>query len=289
MKKMTNLSYVMEPVQGLSSARNRGSQETQCEYVAYMDDDAKAPEKWVTQALSIIDQHKPDIFGGPIYPYYITDKPSWFKDEYEYRIHANYTGWLKNEMISGSNYIIRKELLERLGGFDPNIGMKGKELGYGEESALLLKAREINSKIYYSLDLIMLHLVPPFKMNIYYFITSSFKNGYESSKRSSKLLELSDYSEMASIMLDFQRNLEKRVKDNSLLNGSTLEDYIIRNQMTNLNRMGSIAYLHEKNQNENLYFGEVQFVNKLKANRKQYSFLYFIKLILKLIHIMFKF
>ena len=65
----SHFRYVLETNQGLSHARNRGGNEASTDFVAYMDDDAKAPANWVKQLIEIIDDKKPDIFGGPIYPF----------------------------------------------------------------------------------------------------------------------------------------------------------------------------------------------------------------------------
>ena len=78
----TNIRYVLEKRVGLSHARNRGWKEARGRYVAYTDDDCELPEEWLTIALQIIENVEPDIFGGPYYPYYLSPKADWFKDEY---------------------------------------------------------------------------------------------------------------------------------------------------------------------------------------------------------------
>jgi glycosyltransferase involved in cell wall biosynthesis len=60
--------YVLEPVQGLSQARNRGASAARAPYLTYIDDDARAPCVFVRCLFGIIDTHQPDIIGGPIYP-----------------------------------------------------------------------------------------------------------------------------------------------------------------------------------------------------------------------------
>ena len=46
-EKYPNFRYIIEPNQGLSNARNRGYKEAKGEYVAYIDDDARAYTDWV--------------------------------------------------------------------------------------------------------------------------------------------------------------------------------------------------------------------------------------------------
>ncbi len=74
--------YVFEPKIGLSNARNRGWQEGRGEYIGYLDDDAKAGPHWLATAHQVAETLRPLAFGGPYYPFYHSQKPAWFKDEY---------------------------------------------------------------------------------------------------------------------------------------------------------------------------------------------------------------
>jgi len=73
----TNFSVVKELNQGLSHARNRGYQEAASDWVAYVDDDAKAHPNFVEQALWTINNHEFDAFGGIYLPWYKYGKPKW--------------------------------------------------------------------------------------------------------------------------------------------------------------------------------------------------------------------
>jgi glycosyltransferase involved in cell wall biosynthesis len=175
-----NLRYIYESNQGLSNARNTGYKSAKAKYVAYIDDDAKADKHWLRNTVKAIEETKPDVLGGPIYPFYLTEKPKWFLDKYEIRSHGDTARFLENdEYISGSNIIFKKQLLHLLGGFDPDLGMKNTKIGYGEEIKLIMEARKrlANIKIYYSPEIIVYHLVPAEKMTMKYFIVSKFKHG----------------------------------------------------------------------------------------------------------------
>lgn len=177
-EKYQNFRAFSETKQGLSNSRNRGVEESSGEYLAFMDGDAKAHSNWIQLAIEIAEQEQPDIFGGPIHPYYVTEKPSWFKDDYELRMHHDTTGPLPaGKYISGSNIIFKRSTLAEFGGFNPDMGMKGKQLAYGEESVLIKRAHDEGKKLYYHLDLIVDHLVPEYKMNLLFFLSTRFERG----------------------------------------------------------------------------------------------------------------
>jgi glycosyltransferase involved in cell wall biosynthesis len=177
---LTNLRYCFEAKQGLSYARNRGWQEARGEYVAYIDDDCKVPEQWLTVAKKIIEQISPDVFGGPYFAFYNTPKPHWFKDAYGSRDLGNVARELTDgEYLSGGNIFFRRELLEILGGFDVSFGMSGQRLAYGEETALLKHIRETMPErvIYCDPEMYVHHLVHSKKMSLPWIIRQRFVGG----------------------------------------------------------------------------------------------------------------
>ncbi len=177
-----NIHYIKEKRQGLSHARNTGCKNARGKYLAYIDDDAKAPKNWIINIVKTIDNIKPDILGGPIYPYYSCKKPVWFKDEYEIRSHGETAKFLRGkERLSGSNFIIKKNLLKKLGMFNPNLGMTGNKLRYGEETKLMLDARNIitNVTIYYTPELKIKHMVKMKNFLLLYRMKSKFIAGMQ--------------------------------------------------------------------------------------------------------------
>jgi hypothetical protein len=94
-------------------------------------------------------------------------------DKYEIRTRGDVQRCLqKGEFFSGSNMIWLKETLEKYCGFEANAGMKGKQLGMGEETGLFRKIWETEeSPIFlYSPDLRVYHWVPPEKMTMGYIV-----------------------------------------------------------------------------------------------------------------------
>jgi glycosyltransferase involved in cell wall biosynthesis len=175
------LRYVFEPVQGLSHARNRGCSEAVGTHLAYVDDDARVPSTYLSRVLATLERAQPDILGGPVHPFYTDAKPPWFKDHYEIRHYADASGFSTTCGVSGSNFVIRKDVLLRLGGFDPALGMRGAEQRFGEDRKVLETYRAVTpvgaQRVYYDLDCVVLHHVPPHKMRIRYLLRRGFRGG----------------------------------------------------------------------------------------------------------------
>lgn len=175
-----NVRYCFEASLGHSAARNRGWQEAIGSYVAYIDDDALAPENWLATAMTLIQRECPGLFGGPYYAYYRTPKPLWFKDEYGSSRMGESAGPLgRDEYLSATNIFVRRDLLERVGGFDPAYGGIGRDLGYAEETELQRRIRRTfpAESALYEPSLYVRHLVKPEWLSIKWRMHSYFIMG----------------------------------------------------------------------------------------------------------------
>jgi glycosyltransferase involved in cell wall biosynthesis len=182
-KAYPNVRYCFEGRQGLSRARNRGWRKARGEYVAYIDDDCKAPEQWLAVARAVILEKSPGVLGGPYYAFYNSPKPAWWRDRYRSCEHGERPRALReNEYLSGNNIFFRREILQTLGGFDTRLGMSGGSLAYGEETALLrcVRNRMPDELIYYDPALFVYHLVPVRKMSLLWTARQRFADGHYS-------------------------------------------------------------------------------------------------------------
>jgi hypothetical protein len=133
-------------------------------------------------ALEIIGTVRPVAFGGPFYAFYDSPKPRWFKDSYGSYEPGTEPRFLKGDeaaSIYGGNSFFRRDVLEKIGGFDSSLGMTGGKISYGEETAVLkaIAAAMPGEVIYYHPRLAVYHLVPARKMTIRWIIKSGFASG----------------------------------------------------------------------------------------------------------------
>jgi glycosyltransferase involved in cell wall biosynthesis len=172
-----------EPALGLGYARNRGWQAALGRYVAFMDDDAKAEAGWLERALALFENSRPSpvAVGGQIRPWYVSPKPSWYKDDYEVRSWGPVARRLGHgESFSGSNMIFSRDILLAVGGFDVEVGMRGERVSLGEETVLFKNIWDHlgdQALFLYAPDMIVYHAVNRQKMTPRYHLSRWFVAG----------------------------------------------------------------------------------------------------------------
>lgn len=203
------LEYVYEARPGLNIARNTGYSRARASYVAHIDADAKADPQWVETILEVIRREQPDLCGGPYFPYYMTEKPAWFLDDYNASQKGDEARYLQeHEFLNGTNMIWRRSVVERLGGFNAHVGLTERGLARGDETSLILHARKElpGFKAFYHPRIIVYHLTRPETFSLWYWMRRSFAQGYHdheiwnhASASRSRLLRLTQFGGAATV------------------------------------------------------------------------------------------
>jgi glycosyltransferase involved in cell wall biosynthesis len=134
-----------ERARGLSSARNTAIARSRGAYVAFIDDDAIAHERWLARLLSKFDDPQVVGVGGHARPLWETAHPAWLPPEFLWVVGCSYAGLpeageVRNPL--GCNMAFRAGLFEAVGNFNPAIGRLGSlPLGCEETEFCLRAAR----------------------------------------------------------------------------------------------------------------------------------------------------
>lgn len=157
------LRYVLEPNQGLSYARNRGIDESNATYVAFMDDDQLLDSKFLCRLAPVFASTNAVCVGGPLYlnnrgaiPKWL---PPWLYDVGELDIGGDVKvldGSENKKLIGGNMAFVREELVA-IGKYDVNLGRSGGSLLNGEEVELQDRLHAAGKKVVYHPDLVQYH------------------------------------------------------------------------------------------------------------------------------------
>ncbi len=181
--RLPNFRYIFEGAQGLSHARNRGIREARGDYVAYMDDDAKAHPNWTASIIRLFETTGDAAgAGGPYYPFSSVPIPAWFPKTYGRWTVGAETRKIRieeGESINGMNMAFRKQALLNAGGFDPELGMAGYTVSYGEETNLVARMLARGMHVYYCASMVVDHAILPHKLKLRWLLKSSFAAGYD--------------------------------------------------------------------------------------------------------------
>ncbi len=166
------VSYLLEPVPGLSRARNRGSLTAKTDLIAYIVDDAVADPDWLSALAREFDDPRvmvvtgrvlalptrtaseplatgiaePD-FGGPERLSVDAGTPHWFE-------RANFGG-----LGVGRNMAFRRQVFERWPGFDERLG-RGAVLDGCEEHKAFFEMIDLGYRVVYTPAAIVSHPPP---------------------------------------------------------------------------------------------------------------------------------
>jgi glycosyltransferase involved in cell wall biosynthesis len=182
----SRLKYIYEPVTGLSIARNTGATAAQGKILAYLDDDAVATPHWLSSLYHAYETNKKlAIAGGKVTLLWQdgTIVPNWLSDSLAGNLGLYDLG---DKMVyidrpgltpRGLNYSIRREFLDQIGGFDPNLGRVGKNLLSNEELHMTNLALQSGWQVAYLPDALVAHNVAPERVQRSWFLSRGWWQG----------------------------------------------------------------------------------------------------------------
>lgn len=177
---------MFEPRQGLSHARNRGLLEACGAVIAFTDDDVLPAPDWIARIPAAIERWAADGVGGRILPRWQKRPPRWLGDNrrllnrlavMDCEVSCLLTlPLVERPQVWGANMAFRRELFDRIGQFDPRLGIVGTTLIRGEETDLITRALAQGSRIAYDATLTVYHRIGSDRMRKADFRKLTFDN-----------------------------------------------------------------------------------------------------------------
>ncbi len=187
-----NLRLVDEPQQGLSFARNRGIAESKGNFIAFIDDDETINTGFVSAYIDLFLNHGAFAAAGAVKACYDSGRPRWMSKFTEQMI-ANpidlgdsITTITSNITPAGGNMAFNREIFTLYGGFDTELGRKGRELLGGEENDIFERIRSLGERVYYVPNAVVYHHIGNHKLTKEYFEKLSYGVGVSKFIRADK-------------------------------------------------------------------------------------------------------
>lgn len=177
------LRRVEEAKQGLSNARNRGIAEARGRYLLFTDDDTRPLPQWAHAVWQTFQSSTCAAVGGKVELLWPEERPRWLADELlstlagvdygECEIHLSL-----DQPPLGANMAFNREVFEKIGGFNPNLGRIGTQLLGGEETDLFKRLTEVGLSGRYQPRAIVNHVLEPERLRKAYFRKVYFYGGH---------------------------------------------------------------------------------------------------------------
>jgi len=173
------LVYLFDPRQGKSNALNTGLAATDASIVVFTDDDVRVTEGWLEASCrAMLDDSSIDYTGGPVLPLWEHPCPAWLDTE-----RHDLWGTLaildygpepfvfedRRRVPLGANMAVRRSLIDKIGGFDPDLGRRGASLLGQEQAEFFCRSRAAGARGLYVPTMAVKHHVPASRLTREYF------------------------------------------------------------------------------------------------------------------------
>jgi glycosyltransferase involved in cell wall biosynthesis len=176
------LSYARETSLGLSHARNRALHDAVGEIVCFIDDDAVARPTWVEHHRAAYREPNVHAAAGPVRLVWPGRAPAWFSPAFaEYYSGVDYgdrTVLEPPDFPFGTNMSVRRRVALDVGGFNPELGRRGRGLRSFEETEFFMRLARMGGRIAYLPSAEVDHHVSSERMSLRWVLRRAFANGY---------------------------------------------------------------------------------------------------------------
>jgi len=175
----TDLRIVHEPKAGLANARLRAFEESQYEFVVFVDDDNWLSEDWMATLYEFMVGH-PDVgaYGTKSVAHFGAPKPSWF-DDYAVLFAVSPPDWKSEDVTEARGYLWGAGLTVRYSAWSELkakgfqflcTGRIGRSLVGGEEVELCMALKDAGWRLYYNAEVSLVHYMPAARLQEAYLL-----------------------------------------------------------------------------------------------------------------------
>jgi succinoglycan biosynthesis protein ExoM len=175
------IHYDIQPEKNISLTRNRTVEMSSQEWLAFVDDDERAPDFWLARLAAAASGYAADGVLGPVDPVVPEDAPRWIRRGRFYDFPRMKTGTVvpPNRLRFG-NLLLRASAVKSLDVmFDPAYGLTG-----GEDGDLLSRMTLGGARIVWCDEAIVHEPVEKSRLNLKWLLRRSLRGGQDFARHS---------------------------------------------------------------------------------------------------------
>jgi succinoglycan biosynthesis protein ExoM len=170
------IRYEIQPQKNISLTRNRTVALASGEWLAFIDDDERAPASWLAQMLAAAPRFNADGILGPVDPVVPPTAPAWIRRGRFYEFPRMPTGTVipPNRLRFG-NVLLRGSLIRAMPQpFDPALGLTG-----GEDGDLLSRLVLHGARVVWCDEAIVNEPVEPARLSLRWLLRRALSGGQD--------------------------------------------------------------------------------------------------------------
>jgi len=170
------LDYDVQPLRNIARTRNRTVQLAQGDWLAFIDDDERAPPHWLRELLSAAETYHADGVHAHVEPELPADAPAWIRRGRFYDFPCPPTGMpVPHNQFRIGNCLLRGDLLRsEPGPFDERYGLKT-----GEDGDLLVRLANRGAKIVACREATVREPIEGNRLSLRWLLLRAFSGGQE--------------------------------------------------------------------------------------------------------------
>jgi GT2 family glycosyltransferase len=167
---------------GASGARNTGAEYARTPFIAFLDDDVRVQDGWLSRLLEPFADPMVVGTGGGVVPRWETQRPGWFPEEFDWVVGASYRGMptavrpVRN--VWAENMAVRASVFHSVGGFRTGFGKIGS-VSRPEDTDLCIRMSDqmARAQWIYVPHATIEHHVPAERTSISFFLRRTYSEG----------------------------------------------------------------------------------------------------------------
>jgi succinoglycan biosynthesis protein ExoM len=177
------LDYEIQPQRNIALTRNRSVALADGEWLAFVDDDERAPEAWLRQLLEAAAQYGADGVLGPVVPRVPSEAPAWIRRGrfYDFARMASGAEVPLNRMRFGNVLLRAAPVHAQPGPFDVNYG-----LTTGEDADLLIRMVRAGARVIWCDEAVVYEPVEAARLSLRWLLQRALSGGQEFARKTLK-------------------------------------------------------------------------------------------------------